>query len=155
MTSNTVLTPQRCTMNRNDFLRGAPAFCLQERSGKNRRRLVSVGCGQASVGLLSSLCQQSHKDRWTQLILENYSLSAWKFRCIGWGKAKSSGPGGWKFKAESSKQTGSPSAKPSIPTFQYSIFPRHLFAAYPIISALALRAGGSTSRRPREPGFQC
>ena len=47
----------------NDFLRGAPDFYLQERSEKNHRRIVPVGCGQASVGLLSSLCQQSYKNR--------------------------------------------------------------------------------------------
>jgi signal-transduction protein with cAMP-binding, CBS, and nucleotidyltransferase domain len=47
----------------NDPLRGAPDFCLQEKSKKNHRCFVTVGCGQVEVGLLPCLCQQSHKNR--------------------------------------------------------------------------------------------
>jgi hypothetical protein len=42
------------------------------------------------------------------------------------------------------------SAKPSIPTFQYSIIPWHMFTAQPIFSDLAqppARRVGSTARR--------
>ena len=38
-------------------------FVYQKDPKKHRRRLVPVGCGQAAVGLLSSLCQQSHNNK--------------------------------------------------------------------------------------------
>ena len=46
-----------------EHIMNAPPLCLQERSEKNHRRIVPVGCGQVKVGLLPCLCQQSHKNR--------------------------------------------------------------------------------------------
>jgi hypothetical protein len=43
------------------------------------------------------------------------------------------------------------SAKPSVPAFQYSIIPGHMFTAQPIFSDLALRGVGSY---PYEPEAQ-
>ena len=46
-----------------EHIMNAPPLCLQERSEKNRRCFVTVGCSQVEVGLLPCLCQQPHKNR--------------------------------------------------------------------------------------------